>query len=534
MAEEIYDNLLDPSMAKSLNDLGGANALHQAFDPKVPVRNTKVDGVLTGKTNIDDLRNKDYEEYKEQFSDSSGRGRGVFNLMRILQQGGRDGITMLPGFLDGRTGTIDHLRGRGQREAGDNPIIKDSPLNTILTSNDVNWFKADNAMKGEKGNVYDNDNNPVLDEDGNPVEKAIKDSLEGLVDGVGKFQDGSVMKFFIDKAKKIKDDDERQQFVQENMSKLWLANRVSGQDLVETIFDPRKPQSIDELTDPEKYSNKNVKDILDKQAMNVRSLGMYFPRIAHPEKSNENAWSGSLGVNGSHQRQYGEGLDGWRRPQIALAHFGPKITEKIADRKAQIDGKDWDDEKKAKELIAFSRQLYDFYIGSPQRARSMAWTTGLAGTDEYMEQMNGMTESALGGLDATEPQLRSLRQGSKKALDLYHDEIKNKGLSKIPRVSDEWLVNNLQSNPIRNLIFSQYGRSKLPQDFLRDHVEPAIDKGDFSKPFGGEKPNLFTGPISGGKANEPKRDYVFNYDQDKTKLPEDWLTSKIKSGIITE
>ena len=435
---------MSPGLLSTWDKLGGPDSMRLALNPNIPVEWLLSGDSPTGLTNIDMLRTADPEAYEQQFGTRADRRRGQFQLAKTLITGGKDQLLDLPDFLSEATGVVDHSEGRSQDNT--DGIPKEAPIKQLLTANDVNWAKADS-----------------------PDEQGNKDTIPGLIRRAESFQDGS-----IGGLRNVDGSDEDQ------LKLLWLANRLLGVDLNRTEEEPViSPTSLAQVAD---MDNDMVKRLVDKDNLNIRNLSMYYPRLSHGPYD-QNSWSGAMGTG--NRREYYPILDGVRRPLIASAFMNPEIQQNIADKRSELSAAfNGDEDKIEKGMKKFINQLISLRIQMPLQSAASTWTTGLSSTDEWIDRLKTITDDAMIGLPQDEESAQRILKARDESLKNYKDDIRSKGFMKIPRVSDDWLVDNLGSNPVVNMGFSNYGRSKLPEDFLNDHFDPAMLSGQIPVPFG--------------------------------------------------
>ena len=455
---------MDPKLIRTHANLGGPAAMRQALNPKMPVEWLTTDGEATGLTNIDMLQQLEPDLYEAQFDERPDERRAQFQLAKALMTGSQDQMLLQPDFLSGLTGVVDHSEGRSQ--ANTDGIKKESPLKQLMTANDVNWAKADSP-----------------DEEGN------KDTIPGLVRRAQSFQNGTINPI----GRGIDPEDQQQ------VEMLWLANRLMGADLNrEEKKEFVRPSSVEEVAN---LDADGIKEMVDKNQLNIRNLSMYYPRREHG-RYDQNSWSGAMNRKGGGNRGYYGGLDGLRKSLISGALFNPKMQEQMATKRQELERDFKGDEAKVDEgMKKFERQLMALNYQMPLQAGASTWTTGLSDKDQWLSYLGDLGENALSGLDIDTPILDQLKRDRDSSLEQYGKDITDYGYDDIPRVSDEWLEENKSSNPVVNMGFSNYGRSKLPSRFLSEIFDPAVMSGEIQTPFGRgtSKTAMRNRPFVGGK-----------------------------------
>jgi len=458
MATELYDSL--SGKAKGVfNKLGGADAMREAFDPKIPVVYLKdSSGKATGLTNIDVMAKTDPETYKEQFATTGGRNRGIFIMQKLLATGGVDQLTGLPNFLTPESGTIDHLEGRSQ-EMADESIRKDSPVNMAIVSNSTNWAKADAA----------------------DPETGAKDTIPGLV-ALGQSYSSGINPV----AKKI-----IQQGGDDAMKKAWMTQRIGGID-IRTQQDAEQkdtePDSLDTFVEsPMGKAGGVINRLSDATSFgyDLRNMTMYYPRADHTGKYDQNSWSGNP-RKGSN-RGYYPVLDGWRKSVLSGALYGPEINNMVEThredltneviRKRGSEPRQRTESEIESELRKFKKNYVKYHFSMPMRAIASAWTTGMITREEYIQQLRKLSDKALGQMGpGGEVHKSRLIKERDESLNQYLSEIEtHQGTDELSQVDEEWLMKNIGSNPVMNMGLSEFGREVLRKKYPA--VLDAFDKG---------------------------------------------------------
>lgn len=432
-ATALYDRL-SPSAKNAFNKLGGADAMREAFDPKIPVYYLKDgEGKATGLTNIDVMAKTDPEMYAQQFEKTGGRARGIFLLQKILATGGKDQLTGLPNFLTPQSGTVDHLEGRSQ-EMADKSIRKDSPVNMGIVSNSVNWAKADAA-----------------DNEGN------KDTIPGLNNVANSYASGSINGY----GKKLGGGED-------NMYNTWLSQRIGGIDIRDSKAaqtTQTEPDSLDSfMTSPIGKAGGVVNRLADSGAIgyDIRNMSMYYPRDDHDTKYDQNSWSGNP-RKGSN-RGYYTPLDGWRKSVLSGAVYGGKINDLVESHREALEaGGKMSPEKVDEELKKYKKNYVKYHFSMPMRATASAWTMGLISREDYINQLRSLSDKAIDMISDTHPQhVEQLKAERDESLNTYLDEItKHQGEDELNSVSEEWLLKNISANPVVNVLYSQSGREAM-------------------------------------------------------------------------
>ena len=453
-ATELYDKM-SSSAKNAFNKLGGADAMREAFDPKVPVYYlTNSEGKATGLTNIDVMAKTDPEQYQQQFAKTGGRARGIFLLQKILATGGKDQLTGLPNFLTPQSGTVDHLEGRSQ-EMADKSIRKDSPVNMGIVSNSVNWAKADAA-----------------DDEGN------KDTIPGLNNVANSYASGSINGY----GKKLGGGSD-------NMYNTWLAQRIGGIDIRDSKAaqtTQTEPDSLDSfVTAPIGKAGGVVNRLADSGGIgyDIRNMSMYYPRDDHDTKYDQNSWSGNP-RKGSN-RGYYTPLDGWRKSVLSGAVYGSAINDLVATHREALEGaKGMTEEKINEELKKYKKNYVKYHFSMPMRATASAWTMGLISREEYINQLRGISDKAMDMIKDSHPQhIEQLKAERDESLSTYLSEIeKHQGPDELNSVSEEWLMKNISANPVVNVMFSQQGRAAMAKKHPKvlDAFDAAVADGTIS------------------------------------------------------
>ena len=432
-AAALYDRM-SPSAKNSFNKLGGADAMREAFDPKVPVYYLKDgEGKATGLTNIDVMAKTDPEMYAQQFEKTGGRARGIFLLQKILATGGKDQLTGLPNFLTPQSGTVDHLEGRSQQMA-DTSIRKDSPVNMGIVSNSVNWAKADAA-----------------DDEGN------KDTIPGLNNVTNSYASGNINGY----GKKLGGGED-------NMYNTWLSQRIGGIDIRDSKAaqtTQTEPDSLDSfVTSPIGKAGGVVNRLADSGAIgyDIRNMSMYYPRDDHDTKYDQNSWSGTP-RKGSN-RGYYTPLDGWRKSVLSGAVYGGKINDMVESHREALEanGK-MKPEQVDEELKKYKKNYVKYNFSMPMRATASAWTMGLISRQDYIDQLTKISDKSIDMIAESHPQhIEQLKKERDESLNTYLSEIeKHQGTDELNSVSEDWLMKNLSANPVVNVLYSQSGREAM-------------------------------------------------------------------------
>lgn len=432
-ASALYDKM-SPSAKNSFNKLGGADAMREAFDPKVPVYYLKDgEGNATGLTNIDVMSKTDPEMYAQQFEKTGGRARGIFLLQKILATGGKDQLTGLPNFLTPQSGTVDHLEGRSQ-EMADTSIRKDSPVNMGIVSNSVNWAKADAA-----------------DNEGN------KDTIPGLNNVTNSYASGNINGY----GKKLGGG-------ADNMYDTWLSQRIGGVDIRDSKSaqtTQTEPDSLDSfVTSPIGKAGGVVNRLADSGGIgyDIRNMSMYYPRDDHDTKYDQNSWSGNP-RKGSN-RGYYTPLDGWRKSVLSGAVYGGKINDMVESHREALEAnKKMTPEKVDEELKKYKKNYVKYNFSMPMRATASAWTMGLISRQDYIDQLTKISDRSIEMIAESHPQhVEQLKKERDESLNTYLSEIeKHQGGDELNSVSEDWLMKNLSANPVVNVLYSQSGREAM-------------------------------------------------------------------------
>jgi len=436
-ATALYDRL-SPSAKNAFNKLGGADAMREAFDPKVPVYYLKDgEGKATGLTNIDVMAKTDPEMYAQQFEKTGGRARGIFLLQKILATGGKDQLTGLPNFLTPQSGTVDHLEGRSQ-EMADKTIRKDSPVNMGIVSNSVNWAKADAA-----------------DNEGN------KDTIPGLNNVANSYASGSINGY----GKKLGGGED-------NMYNTWLSQRIGGVDIRDSKAaqtTQTEPDSLDSfMTSPIGKAGGVVNRLADAGSIgyDIRNMSMYYPRDDHDTKYDQNSWSGNP-RKGSN-RGYYTPLDGWRKSVLSGAVYGGKINDMVESHREALEstGK-MKPEQVDEELKKYKKNYVKYHFSMPMRATASAWTMGLISREEYINQLRSLSDKSIEMIADSHPQhVEQLKAERDESLNTYLEEInKHQGEDELNSVSEDWLMKNISANPVVNVLYSQSGREAMAKKY---------------------------------------------------------------------
>lgn len=444
LATELYE-MIDPGLQGKLNGWGKPVAEQGTFTPLGPVEYLKDgDGNFTGETNIDALARTDPEAYQTHFSqDNEGnRGRGIFNLMKHLSQGGVGEFSGLPNFFDFDTQTPDHIMGRSSGSMPNNRA-KDDPLNLAFDRRGLNQVKVSSSLNGER------------------------DTLESLLNAATKVNGG---------LGKVEYDGEDVQNIFESPNFLkFLAYRLGQKD-----FDPatiakrggkgvldKLPESLEELLE---LGDDGIKQLVGKNesknplGLNMRNVAMRAPRPGDTPLL-PNSWSGAPGGGLEYTP-----LTGFRRALLANALFDPEMQRQMTEHEEGLRSRrrPLSDEKMQAEMDKKRRDLIAHNLFGPQKAIGTLFGLGRLNNEDFISKLSEFGGGRLGFLQESNPEMyEKLMGGLKETLDDYREKLDGKLPDGPFNVPDESLMGSLDSSYMRAIMGSNYGRSMMSPEIIK-------------------------------------------------------------------